>query len=733
MSNAKFLTKEDVLSVLNIIRKKKLSIPDGSGIVKEFEKNFSRYIGKKYCLAQSSGTSTLHAAFFAIGLKKGDEVLVPSYTWHTSVSPMLHLEAKPVFCEINPETLTISPVDIESKITRRTKAIVVVHLFGMPAQMDEIMEIAKKNHLFVIEDCAQALGTLYKGRKVGTFGDISCFSLQETKILSGGEGGVFCTDKKEFLYRALILGHHGRLKKLKRDYGKLSYTGLGFKYRPNTISIALANSRLKRIDNLIKTNFIIGKHLERLLDGIPGIKIIKKPSYCKFRGYYGFRFIYDEKAAGIPKSEFIEKLKKKGVPVSDETGRCNLLHKEHIFNKNKYFSQMEDQHSIPVTEEIHSKIILIDFPQNSDSHLVKKYCDSISKLINKPKKKTRALSQLRKTYFRTSISNPISFSSKFIIELTLDCNLNCRMCFQKQYREKGYDKQDIGLYELKEILYKIKPKQIILSGGEPLLRKDFFDILDILKKLKTNVQIITNGSLFTDDTIKKIKSYDNIRLITFSLDYFDSRKHDTLRGKKGTFDSVIQAIDKLKDKFRVQINTVLFEDNLEDVKSIIRTFSKKGILTMIMPNEFYSQQEIELSKKRLQKVFKRDFDIFVNQNNISKDSEKNLNANLQELRDFSKAYKNVLLLPTYLKKRDNVCYGDAGINGICESLPIKQMRIDNKGRMIICEKIRYEIGYPAYENVKDIWDSKEYLKFRKDYIKNGCLPICRRCSRFKAY
>lgn len=375
------ITKDDIKDVLNLINNKRISIIDGSGIIAEFESNFSKYIERRYCLVQNNGTSTLHAAFFALGLKKGDEILVPSYTWHSSVSPMLNLGIKPLFCEINPNTLTIDPKDIETKINKRTKAILVVHLWGMPAQMDEIIKIAKENNLFVIEDCSHAYGSLYNGKKVGTFGDISCFSMQAHKLLAAGEGGIFCTDNKDYYEKALILGHFGRLKSLtNEEFRKYSITGLGFKYRANPLSISLANSQLRRLNKTIITKNINIRYFESLIKNIPRIKVLTLPTYSTFRSYYEYRFIY-ENEKDYPKKDFITELNKRNVPVSGEI-YC-LLHQQKLFNKNPFFKQMENQNRLPVTEKIYSQIIRIELPFHPNHKLMDYYSNMIKEVLEK--------------------------------------------------------------------------------------------------------------------------------------------------------------------------------------------------------------------------------------------------------------------------------------------------------------------------------------------------------------
>lgn len=742
-----FITKQDISELQNVICKKEFYTSNGSGIIAKFERNFSRYIGRRYCLAQNNGTSTLHAAFFALNLKKGDEVLTPAYTWHSSVSPMLHLGAKPVFCEINPKTWTIEPKDTLSKITNRTKAIVVVHLWGMPAQMDEIMDIAKENNLYVIEDCSHAYGSLYKGKKIGTFGDISCFSMQSSKLLAAGEGGIFCTDNKNFYERALILGHHGRFHSVtNKEYRKYSFTGLGFKYRANPLSIILANLQLKRIDEINKIKNININHFEELIKDIPGITVLNKPDYSKSRSYYEFRFLYDEDIIRYPKKKFIKNLKKKGLPLSNEEYRYRLLHKEPLFNKNSFFNQIDNQKKLPITEKIHSQIVVLDLPYKPNYELIKTYYDSIQKMIQKHTKiyssdgkigiKTKLISQFSPVYDTLSLKSPFNSVNNFAIELTLNCNLKCKMCFQKGYRKKVYDKEDMNFEKVKKLLYKSKPKKILLSGGEPLFRTDFFKILDILKRLKTKIHLLTNGSLFDRRAIKRIRGYNNIDMITFSLDYYNAKKHDSLRGKKGSFNSITNTINKLKDEFNLATTSIIFEDNIEDLKRIIHSFSSKGILVKFIPHEFFSKLEIEETKKRLARIFNKnvkEIKLFTIQKEISKNKENKLNQNIKELQEFSKEYKNILFLPYYLNNTNYLNYGNSKIKGICGCLPNKLMRFNNKGYVIVCEKIREILGYPNKQTIREIWNSPVYKKFRQDFLENGAFPICKRCAKFKAY
>src|SRR3989304_10221332 len=183
-----------------------------SRFITRFERRFADYIGCKYGLTFCNGTSTIEAAIFALGIKEDDEVLVPSYTFHSSIFPVIAIGAKPIFVDIDETTLTMDAEDLRKKTTDKTRCIVVVHLWGNSAEMDKICAIAKEHNLKIIEDCSHAHGTAWKGKKVGSIGDIGCFSLQGKKPISAGEGGIAVTNDRHLYERMSLYGHFGRIK-----------------------------------------------------------------------------------------------------------------------------------------------------------------------------------------------------------------------------------------------------------------------------------------------------------------------------------------------------------------------------------------------------------------------------------------------------------------------------------------------------------------------------------------
>lgn len=226
-------------------------------MTQKFEELFKKKHGGKYAVAVSNCTTGLHMAMLALGIGKGDEVLVPAYTWVTSANCIEYTEARAVFVDVDCHNFNIDPNKIEMAITERTKAIVVVHEFGCAAPMNEIMELAKKYSLYVVEDCACAIGTKYNGKPVGTFGDIGVFSFHPRKVITTGEGGMCITDNEEiFAMLDKLRNHGGFADKGNIDYGTPYYMGeyddLGYNYRLSDIQAAVGIAQMDKLDNLLQ-------------------------------------------------------------------------------------------------------------------------------------------------------------------------------------------------------------------------------------------------------------------------------------------------------------------------------------------------------------------------------------------------------------------------------------------------------------------------------------------------
>lgn len=244
------IEEDDIQAVVDVLRSDYLTT--GPKIA-EFEKMVADYVGAKYAVAISNGTSALHAACYAAGIKPGDEVITTPLTFAASANCVLYCGGTPVFADVDPKTYNIDPEDIRRKITDKTKAIIAVHLAGQPCDMDEIHKIADEHHLIVIEDGAHALGSVYKGKKVGSLSDMTTFSFHPVKPITTGEGGMIVTDNEEFYQKMILFRSHGITrdeKLMTRNDGPWFYQqlDLGFNYRITDIQCALGCSQMKKLD-----------------------------------------------------------------------------------------------------------------------------------------------------------------------------------------------------------------------------------------------------------------------------------------------------------------------------------------------------------------------------------------------------------------------------------------------------------------------------------------------------
>jgi dTDP-4-amino-4,6-dideoxygalactose transaminase len=328
------ITKDIEDAVLEVLRAGKMS---GRDVTKEFETEYASWLGMKYALGHSSGTAALHGAMFGLGVGRGDEIICPSMTYWASGLPVFSLGGTIVFADIDPDNLCIDPNDIENRISERTKAIVVVHYAGYPADMDPIMEIARKHNIKVIEDCSHSHGSLYKGKMTGTIGDVSAFSLMTGKSFPVGEGGIMCTNDQEVYERALLFGHYARHKEdLLRD-GLKNMTGLpwgGYKYRMHQLSSAMGRVQLKQYPVLMKEIDKAMNYFWDLLDGVPGIRAnrTQKNSGNTMGGWYAPKGHYvTEELDNLPIARFCEAVKAEGVRACSPG--CNkALHLHPLLN-----------------------------------------------------------------------------------------------------------------------------------------------------------------------------------------------------------------------------------------------------------------------------------------------------------------------------------------------------------------------------------------------------------------
>lgn len=234
--------------------------------VTDFENAFSKYIGTKYATGVCNGTVAIQVAIKALGITKDDEVICPTFTYIASANPITEVGAKVIFVDSLPDTWQMDPEDIEKKITNKTKAIMVVHLYGHPCDMDKIMKIAKEHNLYVIEDCAEAIGSEYKDKKVGSFGDVACFSFFGNKTITCGEGGMVLTNSDYLHARIFKIKGQGLAK-----YREYWHDTLGFNYRMTNIQAAIGLAQFEQIDNFINKKRQIADWYKKYLKDLPVI------------------------------------------------------------------------------------------------------------------------------------------------------------------------------------------------------------------------------------------------------------------------------------------------------------------------------------------------------------------------------------------------------------------------------------------------------------------------------
>lgn len=269
----------------------------------KFQDTFATYLDSKYALATSSCTGAIHLAYLSIGLQPDDEVICPDITWIASVAPITYIGAKPVFVDILPDTWCIDPARIEAAITSKTKAIMPVHLYGNVCEMDEIMAIARKHNLFVIEDAAEALGSEYKGRKAGSIGDLGVFSFHGTKTMTTGEGGMLVTNNADLFREACIYNDHGRDPKINKTFWM---ERVGYKYKMSNLQAALGLAQVERLSDLVEKKRTIFSFYQQKLSAAYQLNV--EQSYA-FNSYWMPTLIVP-KSTDFSRDEFFIHMKK---------------------------------------------------------------------------------------------------------------------------------------------------------------------------------------------------------------------------------------------------------------------------------------------------------------------------------------------------------------------------------------------------------------------------------------
>jgi len=323
--------------------------------VREFEKAVAKYCGVRYAVAVCSGTAALQAAYKVAGIGPGDEVITTPLTFAATANAVVHCGGKPVFTDIQKDTLNINPKEIAKRITKKTKVITPVDFGGQPCDYDEIRKIAKKHKLLVIEDAAHALGALYKGKKIGSLADMTILSFHPVKAITIGEGGMILTDNKDFYEKLKILRHHGAIKKPEKGKWYYEIENPGYNFRLTDFQCALGISQMKRLNKFINRRRKIAAKYNQAFKDIKEIVTPKEKDYLKSAWH-----IYPIQLEKLDRKKIFEELQKQGIGIQVHYLPLHL----HPFYRKKFGYKKGD---FPVAEKYYERAITLPlFPRMTD-------------------------------------------------------------------------------------------------------------------------------------------------------------------------------------------------------------------------------------------------------------------------------------------------------------------------------------------------------------------------------
>jgi len=372
-----YITEDEVSGVLDSLRSGWITMGPKT---MEFEKRFGEYIGSRNAVSMNSCTACLHLALKMIDLKEGDEVIVPTITFTATAEVIAYFRAVPVLVDVDEETCNIDVTKIEEKITPRTKAIIAVHFAGQPCDMDELTDIAERHHLFVIEDAAHAIPAWYKGRTIGTIGDITCFSFYATKTLATGEGGMVTTGNDEWAERMKILRLHGISKDAWKRYTKegswfYEVIDAGYKYNMTDIQAALGLAQLSKVEWMWRRRSEIAKSYTESFQEYHEISLpAVKPDRESAWHLYTIRLDPGRFSGG--RDRFIEELKSRGVSTSVHF----IPLYRHPYYRNTYGYDRKD---FPVSEKIFERTVSLPLYPGMADEEIRWVTESVADVLGK--------------------------------------------------------------------------------------------------------------------------------------------------------------------------------------------------------------------------------------------------------------------------------------------------------------------------------------------------------------
>ncbi|MDJ1130767.1 DegT/DnrJ/EryC1/StrS family aminotransferase [Streptomyces iconiensis] len=389
------VTEDDIEAVTALLRRGEITYNGSEGEVQALENGYRSLLGSAHALAVNSGTSALHSAFFGLDLRPGDEVIAPAYTFLATAMPVFTCNAVPVLADVDPETGMLDAGGLAAHLTPRTRAVVVTHLMGFPADMARITAFARAHGLAVVEDCSQSHGAACSGRPVGRHGDVAAFSLQAKKQVAAGEGGVLVTDDRRIYERAVMLGHcidRGEQDVTSEEYGAYGRTGFGLNYRIHPVGAALARGALSRLDAVLTARESNYSLLGALLEAIPGITPpVRRDHVDRVAHYVSYqpRYVPGE-LGGLPIDVFTEAVRAEGVPMSRPTSPP--LHREAAFQSATWHTgtyhpgdnayRVYDGTEFPGVDGYLARALRLPVYSDDRPGLMKGWAEAISKVVD---------------------------------------------------------------------------------------------------------------------------------------------------------------------------------------------------------------------------------------------------------------------------------------------------------------------------------------------------------------
>lgn len=342
--------------------------------INKFEEGFSKFCDVNYGVSCTGGFAALHLACLALGIKEGDEVIVPTFTMSAPVNAVILVGAKPVLVDADPETYCINANKIEEKITEKTRAIIPVHIYGHPCDMDKINEIAKKHNLFVIEDAAEAHGAEYNGKKCGSMSDIACFSFYGNKILTTGEGGMAITNNEKLAEK---------MKKL-RNYAfevpRFMHKEIGFNYRLTNIQAAIGFAQVENAERLVEARRNVGLKYNKLLSKTKGIILPVEKDYTK-NVYWMYGIVLGDEIKAT-REEIVEKLRERGI---DTRNFFIPMNKQIVFINKEKENYPDCNGKFPVAEKIGQRGFYLPSSSDLSDEEIEEVCKKLKEVLNENK------------------------------------------------------------------------------------------------------------------------------------------------------------------------------------------------------------------------------------------------------------------------------------------------------------------------------------------------------------